>query len=108
MGDIPPSVPGYLKEPSVKNLLFALRLAFPLAGIAAEGEVCLTAAVQADPVSQNAVTNNTVFDCQAAGKKTIPQLYKAGWRVVLLMPQMVMDASAPVPHSRWTIVIEKI
>lgn len=92
----------------MNKFLLAALLASPLAATAAEGEICLTAAVQADPVSQHAVTNNTVFDCQAAGKKTIPQLYKAGWRVVLLMPQMVMDASAPIPHSRWSIVIEKI
>lgn len=94
----------------MKGLLITTLMLFLLAtnAAAAEGEICLAAAAQNDSISQNAVTNNTVFDCEAAGKKTIPQLYKAGWRVVLLMPQAMMDASSPIPRSSWTIVIEKI
>ncbi|HEY9147165.1 MAG TPA: hypothetical protein VIN36_10805 [Thiobacillus sp.] len=94
----------------MKGLLTPSLMLFLLAtnASAAEGEICLAAATRIDSISQKAVTNDTVFDCQAAGKKTIPQLYKAGWRVVVLMPQAVMDASGPIVRTSWTIVIEKI
>jgi hypothetical protein len=92
----------------MKKLLLALLLACPLSAWAADGEVCLASLEQANPVNKDSITNETTFECLTAGKVTIPELYKKGWRVVTAIPQMFVHETLGVPVSRWTLVIEKI
>jgi len=38
-------------------------------------------------------TNDTVFECPAAGNKTLPQLAADGWKVVQLLPVATSDTT---------------
>lgn len=91
-----------------KFLAFALLVA-PLPLAAADGELCIANIAQEQASEWNAVTNKTKFECLTAGGDiTIPELYKKGWRVTSVFPQMLQDTSTGLQRSRWTIVIEKI
>lgn len=62
---------------------------------------------------QNELTNGMVFKCEAAGEKTIPQLYSAGWRVIQYITTMGMTEPAdprapPQQVMKHLILIEKI
>lgn len=89
------------------QLLVAAAIAMsPMSGFAAQGEVCST-----PPKAFNAgnLNDETVFQCKTAGNVTIPQLYAKGWRVVSVMPLMVVNPSNPMDQkASWTVIIEKI
>ena len=89
---------------SIATLAIALSM-FSAPALAAQGEVCRS---DAEPVP-NLLTNATVFQCEAGGKGTIPELYAKGWRVVVVFPQMGLPkATAPMGVTEWVIVIEKL
>ena len=93
----------------MKKLFACVLLAAPVSLAAAEGELCMANIEQAQVAQWNAVTNKTRFECLTAGEDiTIPELYKKGWRVTSVFPQMLLDASTGLQRNRWTIVIEKI
>lgn len=93
----------------MKKLILAALLAAPMTASAAEGEVCIAKADQPASDLSGALTNDTRFECQAAGKDiTIPEIYKKGWKVTSVFPQMILDANTGLQRSRWTLVIEKI
>ncbi len=82
---------------------------------AAQGEVCRSTGGDGSPASpaSNELTNALVFKCDAAGSKTISQLYADGWRVVQYMPMMGLRANAdprmpPTQGMIHVILIEKI
>ena len=78
---------------------------FAAPALAAQGEVCAS-----KPSATNEpLTNDTVFECEAAGKGTIPELYAKGWRVVSVFPQVSKSQGGPLSMAtEWAIVIEKI
>ena len=93
----------------MKKLIACVLLAAPVSLAAAEGELCTAKIEQAHPAEWNAVSNKTQFECLTAGEAiTIPELYRKGWRVTSVFPQMLQDASTGLQRNRWTIVIEKI
>ena len=95
----------------MKRIIVAVLLAAPMMASAADGEVCIANTVQAEaePMLHNAVTNKTEFECLTAGTgTTIPELYKKGWRVASVFPQVIQDPSSGLQRTRWTIVIEKL
>lgn len=93
----------------MKKLILAALLAAPTGVSAAEGEVCIAKAIQPASEHSQALTNETRFECLAAGNDTtIPEIYKKGWKVVSVFPQMVQDASTGLQRTRWTLVIEKV
>ena len=64
-------------------------------------------------MSMEALSNETVFKCERAGEKTIPELYEAGWRVVQYMPLMGVQQPedqrmSPRQMMNHVILIEKI
>lgn len=93
----------------MKKLILAALLAAPMTASAAEGEVCIAKADQPASDLSGALTNDTRFECQAAGKDiTIPEIYKKGWKVTTQFQQMIPHASTGLKFARWTLVIEKI
>lgn len=93
----------------MKKLILATLLAAPMAASAAEGEVCIAKLEQAPPEHAQALTNDTRFECQVAGKDTtIPDIYRKGWKVTSQFQQMIPDANTGLKIARWTLVIEKI
>lgn len=94
----------------MNRIIVAVLLAAPMMASAADGEVCIANAAQtkAEPMLHNAVTNKTEFECLTAGTgTTIPELYKKGWKVASVFPQMIQDPSSGLQRTRWTIVIEQ-
>jgi hypothetical protein len=93
----------------MKELILAVLLAAPMAVSAAEGEVCIAKAIQPASEHGQALSNDTRFECLAAGKDTtLPEIYKKGWKVTSQFPQMIPDATTGMPRTWWTLVIEKI
>lgn len=92
----------------MKKLILAALLAAPMGVSAAEGEVCIAKAIQPASEHGQALSNDTRFECLAAGKDTtIPEIYKKGWKVTAQFPQMIPDATTGLQRTRWTLVIEK-
>lgn len=92
----------------MKKLILAVLLAAPMQASAADGEVCIAKAIQPPSDHLQGLSNDTRFECLAAGNDTtIPEIYKKGWKVVSVFPQMVPDAASGLPVTRWTLVIEK-
>ena len=92
----------------MKKLTLAALLAVPMGASAADGEVCIAKAIQPASEHWQALTNDTRFECLAVGKDTtIPEIYKKGWKVASVFPQMIPDATTGLPRTRWTLVIEK-
>lgn len=92
----------------MKKLILAALLAAPMGASAASGEVCLSKERQPESVPAYALTNETRFECLAAGSDTtLPEIYKNGWKVVSVFPQMMPDATTGLQRTRWTLVIEK-
>lgn len=61
----------------MKKLILAALLAAPMGVSAAEGEVCIAKAIQPASEHSQALTNETRFECLAAGNDTtIPEIYK--------------------------------
>ena len=93
----------------MRKLLTCVLVATPLSVAAADGELCMANIAQDQSSDWNAVTNRTKFECLTAGEDvTIPEIYKKGWRVTSVFPQMLQDSSTGLQRNRWTIVIEKI
>ncbi|MBW8312628.1 MAG: hypothetical protein K0M64_11425 [Rhizobium sp.] len=85
-----------------------LILVAPMGVSAANGELCIAKAVQPASEHSQALTNDTRFECLAAGNDTtIPEIYKKGWKVASVFPQMIPGASTGLQRTRWTLVIEK-
>lgn len=84
-------------------LLLLLTIFAPIAS-AAEGAVCITeekAGVAAKPVDAK-----TTFSCEGIKeKKTIAELYKAGWTVAHMVPQTYFKGSTTFLY--WMLIIEK-
>lgn len=93
----------------MKKLILAALLAAPMGVSAADGEVCIAKAIQPPSDHLQALSNDTLFECLAAGNDTtIPEIYKKGWKVVSVLPQMVLDAATGLQRTHWTLVIERI
>lgn len=93
----------------MKKLVLAVLLAAAMVASAADGEVCIAKTVQPTSEHGQALSNDTRFECLAAGKDTtIPEIYKKGWKVISQFPQMIPDAATGLQRTRWTLVIEKI
>lgn len=102
-----------MRNMMVAGLVGSMAMCAPL--WAAQGEVCKSAGGGDSPIAaaSNELTNALVFKCDAAGDKTIPQLYTAGWRVVQYMPMLGLRAGAdprmpPTQGMTHVILIEKI
>lgn len=89
-------------------LVGALSL-FPVASLAASGEVCLAEkTMSGKSPGELEVTNQGKFVCPTAGTDTIPGLYKKGWRVVAIFPQTEGNPLTGPITGRWTIIIERL
>jgi len=94
-----------------KICLAAALLALSTPVLAKQGEVCSSKPAPTPTPPGGTLTNETVFDCKAAGSLTVPQLYAKGWRVVTTLPQVTMgtdpDTGLPKSSFAWTVVVER-
>ena len=91
----------------MKILLSAPFLAlalFATPAFAGEGDVCVSKTTQAPNIEP--LKPKTVFAC-ASGNMTVAQMYKAGWRVVSIVPVAFMQPGQMTPFGYWAAVIEK-
>ncbi len=81
-------------------------IGLPGLAAAAQGEVCNT---QPKAFSAGPLDNELVFRCKTLGDVTVPQIYQKGWRLVSVMPQMIVNPSNPMDQkASWVAIIEKL
>lgn len=59
------------------------------------------------PADKN-LTDQTEFNCPRAGKKTLPQLAQAGWRIVSVTMIEVSSPESIPGKFAWVLVIERL
>jgi len=75
-----------------------------------QADICYSPAVADGQTGK--LTAETMLNCPAAGRHTLPQLASAGWTVASVQPVVVdyqVDSAAQSPHSSsaWMLVIQK-
>lgn len=77
---------------------------------AGQADICFSPAVADGQTGK--LTAETMLNCSAAGRHTLPQLASAGWMVASVQPVVVdyqVDPATQAPHSSsaWMVVIQK-
>jgi len=91
-----------LKRPLLIATIFGMAV-FSTSVFAADADVCYSTP---SPNLSNRITSKTSLNCPIAGAHTLPELARAGWTIVTILPWA--NAADPAHYTTaWMVVIEK-